>query len=381
MNQPTNFQLVARMNEAFGNPSGDVQNIDWQRIRNQCKNIFDEAFELMEALGAEPDSVEFARHEIMPSIVFDNELGVDAHKVRDSLCDIHVFTYGAHHLMGINADADMQAVIDQVMTRFIKDEADKEATIALHAARGVTDVYFEGMYPTMVMKSASDQPDAPKGKFLKSASAQKEPKFYDPLGSSELDIDPITHSSYAGLYNPETGAPARPSIDEDTGRLLTASLAALRFMWDGPAGGIALSEEQIGEIASRLNIPGVISALQARVINEHSTLVPFDELVTASMEKLATKRATLHNTALGLADWAEKVIDVTEVGQNEPIDAAKLIETLGRTYFHLHAIMRTFGWSVDNLMLAERARIIKAEGHTHESAEPDKINVVVKAQS
>jgi hypothetical protein len=38
----------------------------------------------------------------------------------------------------------MQDVISGVMTRFIKDEADKEATIALHAAKGVTDVYFEG---------------------------------------------------------------------------------------------------------------------------------------------------------------------------------------------------------------------------------------------
>jgi hypothetical protein len=64
----------------------------------------------------------------------------------------------------------MHTVVDAVFTRFIKDEADKAATIALHAAKGVTDVYFEGEYPKMVMKSASDQPDAPKGKFLKSAS-------------------------------------------------------------------------------------------------------------------------------------------------------------------------------------------------------------------
>ena len=48
---------------------------------------------------------------------------------------------------------------------------------AVVAAAGVTDVYFEGEYPTMIMKSASDQPDAPKGKFLKSAS-YKEPVFY-----------------------------------------------------------------------------------------------------------------------------------------------------------------------------------------------------------
>ncbi len=62
------------------------------------------------------------------------------------------------------------------MTRFIKDDADREATIAKHAALGVTKVYFEGRYPHMVMKSAEDQPEAPKGKFLKSASF-KETQF------------------------------------------------------------------------------------------------------------------------------------------------------------------------------------------------------------
>lgn len=51
------------------------------------------------------------------------------------------------------------------------------AEIALHAARGVIEVYFEGDYPVMVMKSAVDQPDAPKGKFLKSAS-YSQPVFH-----------------------------------------------------------------------------------------------------------------------------------------------------------------------------------------------------------
>jgi hypothetical protein len=49
----------------------------------------------------------------------------------------------------------------------------------MHTMKGVHDVYFEGEYPTMVMKSGSDQPDAPKGKFLKSAS-YKEPVFLNP---------------------------------------------------------------------------------------------------------------------------------------------------------------------------------------------------------
>ena len=173
--QRTNFQNVAAMNAAFGNPAGDSSSIDWDRIRKQCLNIPDEVGELFVALGADQAVVKHlvsalkwaASKQVNP---------VDPDGVRDALCDVHVFGYGAHHLMGIDADADMGAVVDGVMTRFIKDDADKEATIAKHAAAGVTDVYFEGDYPTMVMKSATDQPDAPRGKFLKSAS-YREPVF------------------------------------------------------------------------------------------------------------------------------------------------------------------------------------------------------------
>jgi len=145
MNTPN--ERIAEMNVAFGNPKGNTSNINWQKLHAQCKNILDEYNELLDALAYS-----------------------DMHAVRDALCDIQVFASGAQHLMGINADADMHAVIDGVMTRFIKDVYDKDATVAMHAAKGVTQVYFEGEYPKMVMKSAVDQPDAPKGKFLKSAS-------------------------------------------------------------------------------------------------------------------------------------------------------------------------------------------------------------------
>jgi hypothetical protein len=165
------------MNEAFGNPEGDPSNIDIDRIRSQCKNILDEFVELMVALGANKSRIEAARTSFLAQLVFDSKFEDDISHVRDALIDIHVFAYGAHHLMGIDADRDMGSVISGVMSRFIKDEADKEATIAKHAAKGVIEVYFEGEYPAMIMKSAVDQPDAPKGKFLKSAS-YKEPVFY-----------------------------------------------------------------------------------------------------------------------------------------------------------------------------------------------------------
>lgn len=165
----TNFTSVANMNTAFGNPKGDPHSIDFERVRKQCLNIPDEFGELAVALGADPDLIKAAVNNLKWVASLHGN-AVDLDKVRDALCDMHVFAYGAHHLMGIDADGDMAAVVDGVMTRFIKDEADKAATIAKHAAAGVVDVYFEGDFPTMVMKSARDQQDAPKGKFLKSAS-------------------------------------------------------------------------------------------------------------------------------------------------------------------------------------------------------------------
>lgn len=178
MTTPTSFQLVAAMNTAFGNPRGNPSAINWERIRKQCLNIPDEFGELMIALGADPTLTKAAVAHLKWTVSKAAASEVNPLGVRDALCDIHVFGYGAHHLMGIDADADMRSVVSGVMTRFIKDDDDKAATIAKHAAAGVTDVYFEGEYPTMIMKSASDQPDAPKGKFLKSAS-YSEPVFHE----------------------------------------------------------------------------------------------------------------------------------------------------------------------------------------------------------
>ncbi|WP_199032703.1 hypothetical protein [Ralstonia sp. ASV6] len=172
----SNFERVAQMNVAFDNPQGDPRGIDWSRVRSQCKNIGHEFAELLVALGADKEEVDAIVQQI-DALQFNSD--VNLKQVRDSLCDVHVFGYGAHHLMGIDADRDMGSVIEGVMTRFVKNDADRAATIAKHASAGVTDVYFVGEYPTMVMKSASDQPDAPKGKFLKSAS-YTEPEFYEP---------------------------------------------------------------------------------------------------------------------------------------------------------------------------------------------------------
>lgn len=174
----SNFQQVTRMNHAFGNPKGDPATFDIETLRNQLLNIPDELGETLIAMGYDPEQV---KREVgnfvagLKSIERTGSLDIDG--VRDGMIDQHVFLYGGHNIIGCDADQDMVSVIQGVMTRFIKNLEDEVATRAKHAIKGVTDVYFEGDYPTRVMKSASNQPDAPKGKFLKSAS-YSEPKFY-----------------------------------------------------------------------------------------------------------------------------------------------------------------------------------------------------------
>lgn len=170
--EKTPAERVVEMNEAFGNPAGNYPPYDIEHIVRQCRNIFDEYLELLEALGYSASIIGQLRdaHNSISREWCPRISPPDFVEVRDALCDIQVFSIGAQHLLGVVPDDDMHAVIDGVMSRFIKDERDLDATIELHASKGVTDVYFEGEFPKMVMKSASDQPDAPKGKFLKARS-------------------------------------------------------------------------------------------------------------------------------------------------------------------------------------------------------------------
>lgn len=152
----SSFIQVSDMNAAFGNPKGDPNNIDWDRLEAQCKNILDEYKELM----GDPESND-------PDKILGALKRRDLNGIRDALCDIMVFALGAQHFMGIDGDDDMKAVVDGVMTRFCKDQEELDSTIAKWEGKGL-EVYVEGEFPRKIVKSAKDQPDAPKGKFLKS---------------------------------------------------------------------------------------------------------------------------------------------------------------------------------------------------------------------
>ncbi len=172
----THFQQIASWNCAVGNEAGNPHNIAHDKIRAQCKNILDEFVELECALGLDGPALE-ALQTARAALRNATYHGFDLKETRDALCDIKVFADGAHHLMGVDADRDMEATICSLYSRFIKSEEDAQASIALHASKGVTRVRLEGQFPTAVLRSTADQPDAPTGKILKSASYSK-PVFY-----------------------------------------------------------------------------------------------------------------------------------------------------------------------------------------------------------
>lgn len=183
------FELVKRMNEAFGNPEGDPKdfaplldmdgnankhfnNVSWSRLQKQCENIGGRLSTIGTHDNGDVHCTGEIDGEVKELLTALHERNID--KVRDALCDIMVFALGAYHFTGYDADADMAAVIAGVMTRFCKNQDALDRTIAKWAALGVTDVYTQGQFPRLCVKSGSDQKASngdfcPKGKFLKSA--------------------------------------------------------------------------------------------------------------------------------------------------------------------------------------------------------------------
>jgi hypothetical protein len=235
----TTYRLVSEMNEAFGNPRGKPALLDWQKLERQVINIGTEISEARTAIASK-----------------------DLDKLRDALCDIRVFAYGAFHLAGdsdshinrlivegtekqpkftpfeaskwrdlsddidqigiilfnvskgtafkhkegldanlkklltltlnvhyqmnINAARDMRSVISALYSRFCQDSDSLILTLSKYKDLEV-EVYHEGDFPRVCVKSARDQVDKhgdklPKGKFLK-AHDFTEPVFYDVMES------------------------------------------------------------------------------------------------------------------------------------------------------------------------------------------------------
>lgn len=228
------FAYVKAMNEAFGNPPGDPTDFDpmpdmlqgghlhydtvaWGRLRQQCENIAG-PLKLVHIRGGEQcvedSTVNGEALELLQALEARNPL-----KVRDALCDIMVFALGAYHFLGYDADADMQAVLDGVMTRFCRNQAELVDTVSKWTRLGVSGK-AEGDYPRMIYRSDRDQTSTagefiPKGKFLKSAG-YTEPVF--PPAPAPLPSPGATPRTFFGS-KPAPAAPA-PQRRKDDGAAL-----------------------------------------------------------------------------------------------------------------------------------------------------------------
>lgn len=164
------FRLVSDMNIAFGNPKGDPKRINGEKLLSQCKNLGKEYQELMAAFGIEIEITYKPR---------DPGHNVNVGDIRDALCDMNVFSLGAHHIMGYDANIDMELTVEAVMTRFCSTPEVLMETCKKYDAEGV-EYYIEGQFPRVCLKSARDQGAGEylKGKFLK-AVGYRTPVFLD----------------------------------------------------------------------------------------------------------------------------------------------------------------------------------------------------------
>lgn len=162
------FKQVSHMNEVFGNQKGDYKNTDWVKLNNQCLNILDEYNELIDD-GIKPRNIK---------------------EVRDALCDILVFTLGAYHMIGYDAEKDMTEVYNSNMSKICSTQKELDETTKYYEDLDIkvysrvkynTSITLQGVFEFGVVYSSIDQSDKNgkvyrANKFLKSVN-WSEPVF------------------------------------------------------------------------------------------------------------------------------------------------------------------------------------------------------------
>lgn len=175
----TAFEKIAYFNELIGNGKSMAAN---EQIDVQFAMIVEELDELREALEEYTEARDRCdKHGNDGADVYDAEQAFIA--CRDGIADVLVTVYGLAHRMGVNADADLEAVYESNMSKFIQGNAgDAELAAAEVTARLEIAVSVTKTAPGIwAITSSYDQTGAdgksyPKGKLLKPASF-KEPKF------------------------------------------------------------------------------------------------------------------------------------------------------------------------------------------------------------
>jgi len=173
----TAFQKIAHFNELIGNSRSMPTS---QQLRVQFEMIREEFCELEQALS---DFEAMQRGDYCAE-----ELGGIGYnpltEMRDGIADVLVTTYGLAHRLGVDADADLEAVYLSNMSKFVSgtmtDAAD--ASCEVSDRLGISVATAETAPALWAITSSSDQvgrdgKQYPKGKLLKPA-AYRGPIFH-----------------------------------------------------------------------------------------------------------------------------------------------------------------------------------------------------------
>lgn len=153
----TNFQKVSHLNNCFGNKPVTFKDDKWAIAVKQLGLIQEELIELID--GVEAQNIK---------------------EVRDAISDVLVTTYGLAHRLGINADADMEAVQQSNLSKLCKTEEELQATMAYYFEEIGIEVYSGGKLPEAFVKSSKDQ-EGKDGKFYPAHKFLKNTNWYEPV--------------------------------------------------------------------------------------------------------------------------------------------------------------------------------------------------------
>lgn len=151
------YQLDARMNVLFGNPSGNKFKPDWGRLALQFRILEHEFEETRD----------------------DGILAQDVNGLLDGIGDMLTVIYGLAHFLGVDADSVHNAVHLSNITKYCRTEEELAYTVKKYEGQGIA-VRTGGVFPFAYVQTAKEQEIkgqlVPEGKFLKSVNF-KEPDF------------------------------------------------------------------------------------------------------------------------------------------------------------------------------------------------------------
>lgn len=170
----TQFQKIAHFNTLIGNSNACTA----AGFRAQFEMIREEFEELGQALIAYEAAIGLDDHDGSAA----EYTGAAAFKeMRDGIADVLVTTYGLAHRMGVDADADLDAVSDSNMSKFVGAEQENEVALEITLRLDIGTISQETAPGIFAITSAEDQTGKdgkfyPKGKLLK-PSTYFSPKF------------------------------------------------------------------------------------------------------------------------------------------------------------------------------------------------------------